>query len=67
MTYFLTALLALAVGWSLGHRTARIQIIHIGGSAEQDNAAFLADERRRFDQITADLDIPGHDDPRSAA
>ncbi|MFJ6566252.1 hypothetical protein ACIQNU_02440 [Streptomyces sp. NPDC091292] len=67
MTYLLTALLALALGWCWGHRTARIQIIHIGSSPAQDNAAFLAYERARFDEIVNGLDLPGPDEPRNAA
>ncbi|MFF2852629.1 hypothetical protein ACFVT5_41010 [Streptomyces sp. NPDC058001] len=65
MTYLLTALLALACGGIIGHRTARIRHVVIGGTRERDDAAFLADERARFWQLVNGLDLP--DDPRSAA
>ncbi|MFB6619692.1 hypothetical protein ACFC5H_09140 [Streptomyces rochei] len=64
MTYLLAALLALAAGWCWGHRTARIRYVPVGAAARDDDAAFIANERARFDAIVAGLDIP--DDPRSA-
>lgn len=65
MPYVLTGLLALAFGWCWGHATARTVHVPIGGTAEQDDEALLADERRRFDELIATLDTP--DDPRSSA
>lgn len=59
----LGALLALAVGWVLGHRTARVVHIPIGATAAQDEAALsAADEqllgqwRAHLDQLTAPFD-----------
>jgi hypothetical protein len=67
MTYLITALLALAFGWCWGHATARTRIVVIGATAGQDEAVFLADERARFDQLLAGLDLDQPDDPRSSA
>lgn len=39
MITLLVALLALAVGAILGHRTARVRVIVIGATAAQDEAA----------------------------
>ena len=61
----LAVLLALAAGWTIGHRTARIRHIPIGALPAQDQAALLEDERARFDALVASLDIPN--DPRSEA
>ena len=61
----LAVLLALAAGWTIGHRTARIRIIPIGALLADDEAALLEDERARFDALVASLDIPN--DPRSEA
>lgn len=65
MTYVLTALLALAVGWTAGHRTARVRVVVIGATAAQDetalsaaDAAHLAHERARFNDLMAQLDLP---------
>ena len=66
MTYALLALVAVlvfAVGWTIGHRTARIRIIPIGALLADDEAALLEDERARFDALVAGLDIPN--DPRN--
>ncbi|MEW2420472.1 hypothetical protein AB0911_08000 [Streptomyces nigra] len=67
MTYLLTALLALSAGWCWGHATARVRHIPIGATAEEDDAAFIADERDRFDQLVAGIELPDDHDPRSAA
>lgn len=64
MTYLLTALLALALGWTWGHATARIDHILIGATHQQDDDAFIAEQRRQFDELTAGLDLPA-DEPRS--
>jgi len=61
----LAAVLVFAAGWAIGHRTARIRIIPIGALAADDETALLADERARFDQLVAGLDLPN--DPRSDA
>ena len=61
----LAVLLAFAAGWTIGHRTARIRIIPIGALLADDEAAFLEDERARFDALVAGLDLPN--DPRSDA
>jgi len=61
----LAVLLALAAGWTIGHRTARIRIIPIGALLADDEAALLEDERARFDALVAGLDLPN--DPRSEA
>lgn len=67
MTYLLTALLALAAGWIWGHATARIRIVPLCTSCEADEAAVLADERARFDQLVTGLTLDQPDDPRSSA
>jgi hypothetical protein len=68
VTYLLVALLALALGWCWGHTTARTVHIPIGAHPDDDEAAWLADERLRFDQLTAGLDPDQDDDtPRSSA
>lgn len=66
----LGALLFLAAGWVLGHSTARVRITVVGATAAQDetalsaaDAALLAHERARFDDLMAQLDLP--DDLRS--
>ncbi|MFF7142294.1 hypothetical protein ACFZB5_13730 [Streptomyces nodosus] len=64
MTYLLTVVLAAAIGWCCGHRTARVRHVPIGAAVD-DEAALLARERARFDELVASLDIP--DDPRNAA
>ena len=68
----LTATLAGSTGWCLGHRTARIRHMPIGATAEQDTAAieaaqaaFLAHNRRRFNDLVAGLDLPDGHDPQS--
>ncbi|UUU21690.1 hypothetical protein [Streptomyces sp. DSM 40750] len=38
----LAVLLALAVGWVLGHRTARVVRVSVGATAAQDEAALTA-------------------------
>jgi hypothetical protein len=58
--------LALAVGWLAGHRTARVRLVFIGGTPQQDDAAFIADEAARFWQLVNSLDLPDPDDPRNA-
>ena len=67
MTYLITFLLALALGWTWGHTTARIVHIPIGAHADEDDQAFLDDERARYDQLIASLDDDPPDDPRSNA
>lgn len=68
MNIILTAVLALSAGWCIGHRTARIVFIPIGGTSAQDDDAFIAEQRARFNQIVAGLDTPDRNDPpRSAA
>lgn len=70
MTHLLVAVLALSIGWCLGHRTARVRHVPVGALAEDDQAALLtlAEERRRFDELVAGLtlEIPDTDDPRSS-
>ncbi|MFJ2568156.1 hypothetical protein ACIO02_35425 [Streptomyces sp. NPDC087568] len=61
MIYLLTALLAGAVGWCWGHRTALVRHVPVGATAPADDAAFIAAERARFDELVAGLDLP--DDP----
>lgn len=61
MTTLLAVVLALALGWCWGHSTARIHIVPIGATAEQDDAELFAEDRALFDEITAALDVP--DDP----
>ncbi|MFK0124916.1 hypothetical protein ACIQSP_16565 [Streptomyces nigra] len=67
MTYLLTALLALSAGWCWGHATARVRHVPIGATAEEDDEAFIADERARFDQLVAGLDVPDDHDTGSTA
>ncbi|MGW6481286.1 hypothetical protein ACWGDS_25895 [Streptomyces sp. NPDC055059] len=57
-TTLLAAALALAAGWCIGHRTVRVIHAPIGGTAAQDDAAFIAEQRTRFEQLVADLDLP---------
>lgn len=67
MTCLLVATLAVVVGWFGGHRTARVHIVPLCTSCEAAEAALLADERQRFDQLVTDLDQPDqHDAPRSS-
>lgn len=65
MTYLLIAALVGPVCWVLGHRTARVHIVPLCTSCEAAEAALLADERARFDELVASLELP--DDPRSSA
>ncbi|MFZ3558141.1 hypothetical protein [Streptomyces sp. BH055] len=44
MTALVFVLLALAFGWIVGHSTARIRIVFIGATAEQDEAALALDD-----------------------
>ncbi|NUS26085.1 MAG: hypothetical protein HOV92_17940 [Streptomyces sp.] len=67
MTYLLIAVLIGPVCWALGHRTARVHIVPLCTSCEAGEAALLADERRRFDQLVADFEREQPDDPRSSA
>ncbi|MGW6747605.1 hypothetical protein [Streptomyces sp. NPDC055006] len=67
MITILVAVLALSVGWCIGHRTARIVFIPIGGTSAQDDAAFIADQRGRFDQIVAGLYLPDRNEPPQSA
>ena len=54
----LGAVLLLAVGWVLGHRTARVEVRVIGATQADDDAQLLAHERARFDDLMAQLDLP---------
>lgn len=54
----LGALLLLAAGWVLGHRTARVRVVVVGATAAQDDAALLAHERARWEDLVAQLDVP---------
>ena len=77
MTYLLTALLALSVGWCWGHTTARVRVRFVGARPADDQAAIDEAEERFIARIRADfaeitdslhLDEPADpDDPRSAA
>ncbi|MFE7236116.1 hypothetical protein ACFVAF_36990 [Streptomyces sp. NPDC057596] len=67
MTTVLVAVLAAAAGWCCGHATARIRHVPVGGTADQDQDAFLARERARFDELVAGLDLNVPDDPRNTA
>jgi hypothetical protein len=44
MTLLIVALLALALGWTWGHSTARIRIIPIGATAADDEVALALDD-----------------------
>lgn len=57
----LAVALALPAGWIWGHRTARIRHVPIGALPEDDEAAFLDDERHRFDQLVAGIDLDPDD------
>ncbi|MGW0821800.1 hypothetical protein [Streptomyces sp. NPDC002845] len=61
------AALCVALGWYLGRSTAHVRPVVVGATREQDDAAFLADERARFDALIADLDIPDDHNPRTPA
>ncbi|MBP5883151.1 hypothetical protein QBA57_28705 [Streptomyces scabiei] len=54
----LAVLLALAVGWVIGHSTARVKVIPIGAILADDEAALLAHERARWEDLVAQLDVP---------
>lgn len=54
----LAVLLALAVGWVAGHRTARVRVVVVGATAVQDDAVLLAHERARWEDLVAQLDVP---------
>lgn len=49
----LAVLLAAAVGWVLGHRTARVRVVVVGATQADDDAAFLTHERARLDDLIA--------------
>jgi hypothetical protein len=51
----LAVLLAAALGWVFGHRTARTVHIPVGANQADDDAALLAHERARFDDLVAQL------------
>ena len=63
VTTLLAVLLALAVGWTWGHATARIRRVPIGAAPEQDDAAIRA-EFARFNATLAALDFPTPPDPK---
>lgn len=65
MTYLLVFLLALVAGWVWGHRTARVHIVPLCTSCEADEAAILAHDRARFDEVVAGVDVPSPDEPGS--
>jgi hypothetical protein len=59
----LAAVLAFAVGWVVGHRTARVQIIPIGATIADDETALCAADEQligewpaHLDQLTAPFD-----------
>lgn len=67
----LTVALALAVGWVLGHRTARVVRIPVGATAAEDETALTAADEQllgewsaHLDTLTSPFDLP--DDPRNA-
>lgn len=66
MTYVLACMIALAAGWTWGHRTARVHIVPLCTSCEADEVAILADDRARFEELVAGLDVAPPDDPRSS-
>ncbi|GHI91301.1 hypothetical protein [Streptomyces olivaceus] len=67
MTLALAVLLALAVGWCWGHRTARVRIIPVGALATEDEAALLAADRARFEEIAAQLRTDTQRDPSAGS
>lgn len=76
MTYLITALLALSVGWCWGHSTARVRVRFVGARPADDQTAideaeerFIAAFRDRIDkELAAYLDqTTDPDDPRNAA
>lgn len=59
----LAVLLALAVGWVAGHRTARVRVVVIGATQADDDAALSAADEQllgewsaRLDQLTSPFD-----------
>ncbi|WP_193241508.1 hypothetical protein [Streptomyces phaeolivaceus] len=56
MTYLLTALLALAVGWCWGHLTARVVHVPVGATAAQDETALCAADEQLLGEWSAHLD-----------
>ena len=64
----LTGALTGSAGWWIGHRTARVRIVVIGATAQQDATAIdqlspadeqqLAEWRARLDQLTAPFNTP---------
>lgn len=65
MTYLLTALIAIAAGWSWGHSTARIRHTPMWACARCDAVALTAEETARLKAIERHFDDPA--DPRSSA
>jgi hypothetical protein len=63
----LTAILSGSTGWCWGHATARVRHIPVGATVGEDDAAFIADERARFDQLVGGIELPDDHDPRRAA
>ncbi|MFD5709514.1 hypothetical protein ACFWHW_03815 [Streptomyces pharetrae] len=63
MTHLLTAVVALAAGWTLGHRT-RPHPARTRACSTCDEAA-VRGEFTAFHQLIAGLDLP--DDPRNTA
>lgn len=52
----LAALLFLAVGWVLGHSTARVRVIVVGATAAQDETALSAADEQLIGEWSAHLD-----------
>ncbi|MFJ8146591.1 hypothetical protein ACIQ6R_16190 [Streptomyces sp. NPDC096048] len=66
MTHVLIAVLTLSAGWCWGHRTARVRVIVIGATPQQDQAAIATAEVDRFWQVVDGLNLDHPDDPRSS-
>lgn len=64
MTFLLGLFLGISIGYCICLPTRRIRHVFIGSTHEQDQAAIADEMRRRFEQLTADLDRP--DDPWSS-
>jgi hypothetical protein len=51
----------IAVGWCLGHSTARVRHVPVGATQAEDDAVAWAHERARAEDLLAQLDHPDID------
>ncbi|MET7437005.1 hypothetical protein ACFYQQ_01070 [Streptomyces sp. NPDC005496] len=65
MITILAAVLALAAGWTIGI-CHRLFILPPPGCRCEDDAAFMAHQRARFEDLAAQLNEPSHLDARQS-